>query len=444
MSQGSTLLERLADDLILDIVDYLKQDDEDFYLSPKSTSPFNQDIRNLSLTNKRLQSILLPSIYHSISITKASSVVGLLRHVLDNPADGGFVKRLTLLQHGDVMEWKKRGLFNNTSGHGAIPGPITTREQIFTEAGSRAGHLPSAILQGHLWAKLLNFLLQFPNLNGLCIDSRLLFYDSHNNTDLIDVVTSQQIFKGLKSVIVGVPRSILTFDVATLAPFFLVPSVRQIRAYNAIRRGDPNWLLEHESTTLASLHKMSNVETIDLRYSRVYLDDLDRLLQLPKALKVFKYRDLCYYGTTAPNSKTTMFHRALNHVSDTLEILTVHWWEEELELPFFWSFRHFNSLKYLTITFTLMVGLNPNAAPSLVDLLPPMLEILVMIYEGTPGYEWMDEDIVDCIRKLLRQKSGSVLNRLRSVEFCEHPRLLTPLIQLALEKEVSIGPLFNA
>ncbi|PVG00124.1 hypothetical protein CPB86DRAFT_813399 [Serendipita vermifera] len=132
---GTRTMEQLADELVLEIVDYLKLSDEYFY-EQQSVIPLNSDIWNLSLCNRRLHSILLSSLYHSITITKASQMLGLLHRVMDNPIYGGFVKRLVLLRRENITKWMESGIVSTSRLAG--PTPNTEPTCSFIEAAKRA------------------------------------------------------------------------------------------------------------------------------------------------------------------------------------------------------------------------------------------------------------------------------------------------------------------
>ncbi|CAG8641580.1 4382_t:CDS:2, partial [Acaulospora colombiana] len=415
MPQGSKPLEQLADELVLEIVDHLSLTDQQFY-KQQSTTPLNLDIWNLSLCNRRLSSILIPSLYHSICIDKASQLLGLLRRVIDNSIDGGLVKRLLLVRE-NIEKWIE-------TAKGAVS----------------SGFLAFAIREGHLWAKTLSFLLQFPKLNGLGIEPSLLLYDSLHN---INIITTGEVFKALHSVVVVVPGPAISqtpVDISTLVPFLLVPSLRQVQAYHIrtiYSTSYENWLLAREKISLPSWRRTSNVEALALLSSGVHGDDLGRLLQLPRTLKSFTV------GLVSPDSYGSIsgprpIYQALNRVSDTLEALTIRWIDALPLTTASWSFIHFGLLKRLAINWTLIAGSDPGAAPNLADLLPPVLETLGLF--SVEVNNWISGQIIDHVKQLLIQKSATTLNRLCRVEICDFPMLLIPLAELASQKGVSIVP----
>ncbi|PVG00123.1 hypothetical protein CPB86DRAFT_248474 [Serendipita vermifera] len=183
---------------------------------------------------------------------------------------------------------------------------------------------------------------------------------------------------------------------------------------------------------------MSKIETLNVRWSRVHGDDLGRLLQLPRAIKTFTYQDLGLSIPYKPKLLVHTFHQALNLVSGTLESLTVYWPEDELDdTSAYWSLHNFASLKRLSISFPLMAGVVPAVAPNIADLLPPALEALEFFYRRSG--RWTPEELCDHIKRLLLQKSNTVLNRLCRVEFRHNASLLLPLAELASQKGVSVG-----
>ncbi|CAG8702583.1 16144_t:CDS:2, partial [Acaulospora colombiana] len=144
----------------------------------------------------------------------------------------------------------------------------------------------------------------------------------------------------------------------------------------------------------------SDVEELELRESKVMEVDLITLLQLPRALKKFRF--------SSPRDRDSLplqgLRRALDSVSRKVKFLEVMW--NGHQGPYLtsghWSFNGFGSLKVLYINYRLVYGPRPKLAPCIADSLPRTLEVLAM--SVLPYSGWNDNFVPDTWGRLLHPK----------------------------------------
>ncbi|PVG00125.1 hypothetical protein CPB86DRAFT_872121 [Serendipita vermifera] len=117
-----------------------------------------------------------------------------------------------------------------------------------------------------------------------------------------------------------------TFDLKSLIPAFLYPlsieSRRTILSQERDESLDENQLIP-TGTALPSHRRTSNVECLELYGARVHGDELQELLQLPRCLKKFIYRDVGSNSLVLRDCPRGDFGRALDQVAHSLEVFDI-------------------------------------------------------------------------------------------------------------------------
>ncbi|CAG8736009.1 2871_t:CDS:1 [Acaulospora colombiana] len=230
-------------------------------------------------------------------------------------------------------------------------------------------------------------------------------------------------------------------DIRTLIPALLIPSVKEVHSSQASRKDHMDYVWGPDlPQNLQSVSRdgQSNVERLTLSLVQVDGLNLSELLRLPRALKVLTYHGGIRYQL-ADQPPLRVFKRALSHVASELEFLDLFW---NSTLPFdddsTLSFQKFVSLKFLVVNCSLIHDpRSPTNGSLLSESLPPSLEVLYM-YGPYPKI-WHRNDILECWKLVLTEKSTTYLPNLWFIGHWNDLDLLIPFLDLASSQNVQIA-----
>jgi hypothetical protein len=473
------LVDKLADEVILDIIKYLGTDYTNF------SGPLNRHLRNLSLCNERLRRIVLPSVYHTVYLDNSKSLDGILEIMIEFPKIAVLVKSLVLVGRSrtDNLNITAEAPMNklitphrpkypslssmlgtnywidrvwapmwSTSRQkrtrDASPSSPTMNQRFHFKEEAIKRDLPREFVhcveKRHSWAHTLLLLHVVQHLEEVRIEtntnelSKLDLY-------LCEFLKERALSTQLKTFIRDPNTQIF---VGTLIPAFLLPSMTQIRCGFAFSYGALD--IRHylpQGVTMTSLYRTSNVEKLVLKYAAVSGHDLAELLRLPLALKSFTYQGSSYSDWFQERILDSI-KQALDHTAKSLEFLDMEYhagcFEDGSTV---WSLQNFSSLKVLIIDSGLLYGLEPpHDSTPISESLPPKLEILAMRSPYEDPYQAFEEDplwttskYIDLWRRLLASKSKTVLPHLRLVANLSDFHFLQPLSDLATSRNVKIA-----
>ncbi|PVG00139.1 hypothetical protein CPB86DRAFT_872128 [Serendipita vermifera] len=411
MSTPTSGFDRLPDELISKILSHLNSGNN-------TSGSLNSALRQLSLCSKRLWRIILPLLYHTVDFSKKEMIDALICTIKKSPNYINFIKVLRLdwschfIDAGSDMDQ------NGQSSPYVLLQSLSELETLSIRSG-----------EGHQVHSFLD------------VDSR--FYSC--NLQLCKMMHSRLLSTKLTSFTMTRYGPGNYFDIYTLIPAFLLPSVTTIQGirtrkdFHTSRSTD--WIVP-KGTTLELWYGTSNVETIELYDSRVDGGYIEQLLRLPRCLRKLAYEDIEDEELFILATQDSL-QDALSYVSHTIEILDIRWrWDDIFEPPTtIWTFNSFKSLRKLAIAYSLLFGniRKPDIGrvPPISSLLPLSLQVLGL-YTAHFG-KWMPQDYVDHVRKIILDKSLDTVPRLRVIAHVNNPLVLSPLIELAASCDITIA-----
>ncbi|PVG00140.1 hypothetical protein CPB86DRAFT_872129 [Serendipita vermifera] len=414
MSTPMSGFDQLPDELISKIITYSHTEND-------TNTPCDPTLWRLSLCSKRLWRIVLPLLYHTIGIFESRCLDALIWTITKSPAYISFIKVLRL-------DWSSYSINLQRTDQSGQSSPymllqlLSELETLSIRSGEEH-QLPSFV----------------------DVDPRFYSY----NIQLCKMMHARILSTKLASFTLARYGPGNYFDIYTLIPAFLLPSVTTIQGIRTRKDThtslNADWIVP-SGTTLESWYGTSNVETIRLYDSRVDGEYIEHLLRLPRCLRKFAYEDIEEEEFYIPTTQDRL-QEALNHVSHTIEILDIRWrWDDLFDLSItIWTFNGFKSLRRLAIAYSLLFGnvSRPDIGrvPPISSLLPPSLQVLGL-YVAHFG-KWMHKDYVDHVRKIILDKSPDTVPRLRVIAHVDDPPMLSPLIELGASCDIKIamGPL---
>ncbi|PVG01118.1 hypothetical protein CPB86DRAFT_782027 [Serendipita vermifera] len=415
------MLEQLPNEIIQEILDYLKLD-----YPRKKGSPFDRSIGSVSLCSRRLRQIALPPLYHTITIFTMEQIDGLLLTMLKHPDYSPFVKRLTI--HED-HERKTRSRHHEE----LLAAGLRKMTELLAERVSFKGWSIDA--RGYFLISLL------PNLEELSVcpakNSALSVYFPH----LTLLMDKQLLSPQLRVWERGDERlGDDWFNIAGLISVLLYPSMKVIKAYGVFsqllfHRLDKRW------ARVPLSYGLSNVNTIELFGSEIRIDDLADILRLCHALKRFVYKN----GKLRPTSRGTASREdvahALESAAQTLESLHLECGTKGAHSdPTVCSLNKFATLKAVSINLDMLgprfiLAVNSSSVRP-TDILPPSLESLFVCPDDPI---WGDVEYFTFVKSLLSGITSTRLARLREITCPQSSKSLPNwLIDLARERDVTI------
>jgi hypothetical protein len=402
--------EKLADELILDILEYLN----------KNRLGFDWPI---SRCNKRLRRIALPVSYRTVYITDARALKRFIGHLIKYPAYSSMVRTLDFVwcPYQRDERWPRTGHLKCTEeARNYSPTRPTLSRLKSTDPKVDFADL------FHLLPRLesLEIMTGYIHDLGLLPYLAVLMNQSHLSTKL-------QIFKWNN----------LDLHLHTLTPVLLVPSLREFccsRHYGPAV--GPDWSPDlPNGTELTYWYGKSNVEKILLDEAKARGDDLVELLRLPRALKILTYYiDFSYLSQTGRASYGYL-KRTLDPIARSLEFLELScgWRSSRVDdSGSTLSLSNFRALRFLYLDIFFIYPPTSSAIKILriAESLPPSLETLY-----TYRYHFhLSKDDFNCWKRVLTEKSSTCLPNLRYAGHLSHPETLLPLIDLARSKNVQV------
>jgi hypothetical protein len=413
------LFDSLADELVLDILNYLLAI---FAASNNSNpSPFSPDLWHISRCNKRLRRITLPLLYHTIIFTMPRFFNPFLELVIRNPLYASQVQSLTIDWYTYWIEWDQYE-----------QNPTVT----FLQVGD-THNLPLDFLSGMhdrgTWTHGLLFLHLLRNLEVLSIRLSTWQSDLDFGRYLHQFFQQGLTSTKLRSLSWDPYRSL---DINNLIPALLFSSITEIQTSGLyLSKVMSDSQSTPQATDRTRWYGTSGVQELRLHRTEIEEECLCELLRLPRALKNLVYSPQDIYRPI----NLDRFKEILDYVSHSIELLDISW-EQNIRYwgrPVFWSFRNFTLLRILLIDYRLVCGYESSATDCIADSLPPTLETLAMRIGS--GYEWSNQAYIDKGRNILAKKSALCLIRLRMVAHLDYPILLEPLEELASSRNVKIA-----
>jgi hypothetical protein len=409
----TNLFDKLADEIVLEIIKHLHQP-HDYFRS--TLSPLNNEIRRISSCNRRLRRIALPHLYHTVYIPDCLTLHRLLQVILEYPTYAYLVRTL-------LLEWQED----------AYGPPKHDSEKLFEVA--KRSSLPESFIIGiqeqHPAAYPFLFLHLLRGLEVLDIDTQART-DEVFNMHLVGFIRGRLFASTLHALTLVADGEI---DVHILFPLFLSSSITQIRVDWLVSwKGQSEGLYLPRDTNLASYYGTSSIEKLELRSAWALDNALKKLFRLPRCLKTFIYHEDMFRIDEVFD--LDCLREAVEKLSNNLETL-------ELRLvarsrfnggytP--WSLTNFTCLKILRIGYPVMFRPGLITTSPISDILPPILEVLVMY----PMYvsNW---DYRDIWKMILTQKSPTCIPRLRLIAHFGDFGFLDPLVELANSHNVHVA-----
>ncbi|PVG00120.1 hypothetical protein CPB86DRAFT_872117 [Serendipita vermifera] len=428
MSEARNLFNQLSDEIIIEIIDWLKI--ENFFMF--GPTALNPSIWNLSMCSRRLRRIGSELLYKTIRVTNSRRLDELLQTVIKVPTYGNLVKEM-------FLDWEdeddgfiydvKRILSQNFSSD-----ETTAFMNVARDHGLPQG-LIDELSSEVSWARALLLLHLLPNLEVLCINPGGGTEKSHVVL-LFALIQNSQLSLKLRSFTRDWKIEDGQRNLSTLLPIFFHPPIREVRALEMITSSIPSnnyWL--PKGTTLASFYGTSNVESLELYGSCTNSSEIEQLFQLPRALKRLIY--VHDSDETFDIEPVGFLRKSLQHVAGTLEIFRIEWsvWFETHSI---WSFSAFRQLRKLFINCDLLLGPNVATAPPISTLLPMHLEVLGMYFCGEYRTPWSTKGLIAQVTRLLLDKSPSCVPHLQVITHLDSPYLLSSLVDLGSERNVKI------
>ncbi|PVF92903.1 hypothetical protein CPB86DRAFT_146536 [Serendipita vermifera] len=409
---------RLADELVLKIINYLYKSERELVLEGKCS--LNQDLWRISTCSRRFQRIVLPVLYHTIYIPPTTVLIRFLQLAIEYPTHARLVKNLSLCFSATMGGWIET--LDPTPFLKAAQTSVLPEEFILEMKGRR----PEA------YRLLLLHLLSHLEVLSIEINGD---YECEFQTYFSKFLTDGLLSPKLREVsLFGLGDT----DGNVLIPTLLYPSMTKVKALGLSTSDDGEhcryspWGID-----IVSQRGTSHVETLSLRHGTLLNRDLKILLRLPKALRSFCYHEDESFPHTVADLNA--FRRAINLVATSIEDLDLRWENKaQFSIDYTpWSLANFTSLRVLHIMYQLVYGPNPTAALSVAGSFPVTLEVLAL-YPHI-GSDWTNEGYIDSWKRLLTQKSPSCLPRLRLIAHEEGFLLLRPLVTLASRCNVHIA-----
>jgi hypothetical protein len=457
MPTRHNLFDQISDEIVLEIVRYLEIDD---FLSFDKADIKCRSLWYLSLVSRRLRRICIKPLYETIWIKSSRRFENLLRTIIEVPSYSNLVKELSLEwpdedkeyddsgesdeEQGQEREGKREQKLNDKSVH-TIPLEPTILVNL-----AICYQLPQDIIEklslGEVWAKAL---LLFHLLQGL----EILYIDSEGLIDagstygilLSTMIHNGQLPLNLRSITIDFCKKTSFYSeeqyrLEILLPFFIHPSVKEIRAYRTGTRGGFDLTSRHwlpKGTSISTWFVKSNVESLELYGECDHAGEIGQLLQLCRNLERFVFVNQLVFNTFNFLSEPEHFREPLQHVAGTLEVLKLKW-NTLYQFGTSMSFSSFRHLKKLFIHYDLLLGPDITTAPPISTVLPRHLEVLGLYEYGQVDSMWSIEDLIPCLRRLLIDKSPSCVPHLQVISFMDAPDVLVPLVGLASECQVEI------
>jgi hypothetical protein len=408
----SDLFERLADEIILEILEHLLG--RPYFRSYKKTEWY------ITLCNKRLRRIALSFLYNTAIISNLTALQGFLQNMITYPEHARSVKGVKVLWYVNdhAKKWSKASYIVCTETariyypHQAVVQNIEKNDPQINVISllHLLPHLESlAITSGHGRDKsLVPYLVQFLNHN-------------HSSTAIHTFEWGD-----------------FDLDLRTLIPVLLVPSLKEfVCAQTSLASSLESCSLSDlpHGTNLASWYGKSNVEELYLSGVKVNGDDLVNIARLPRNLKILTYFVTHQYSRDTSQLTYVDLQRALDHAAHSLEFLKLYWKPSTRHRagPKL-CFRNFRSLKFLALECSILQD-SLASTSTISKSLPPSLEVLYTM--DCPL--WMQSMMVELWRDILNEKSSTYLPSLWFVGNENPWNLLSPLIDLANSRNVQIA-----
>jgi hypothetical protein len=418
---SSNLFDRLADELVLKIMDHTNESEQE----PMDHSPVNPSIRQLSRCNSRLRRISLPLLYHTIRLVHWRGLNQFLRVIIDTPSYISLVKTLDL--YWDERRYRPFDIMDDTD------------LAVLVEEAEKCDLPDDFVFPIEIqepWANIFLLLHLLRDLEVLRIASGnhyqlghefQFFWADEFELLLAKFLNRRLLSKNLKFFVRDAGQRL---NVGVLMPAFMLPSVMEIHAslLGSVGTLEGHWALPKE-VELSSYYRKSNVEKLALYFAELYGREFAQLIQIPRALKTLIYKGEDRRGGSNPIMAS--FRNTLDHVADSLEILDIQWPKVIPSDGSFalWSFHNFSSLKVLYVDYILLYGLDPTVAPSIVECLPPNLEVLGLHLPNAGS--WTTSNFMDSWKTFLIESSSQTSTRLRVIAHLHELELLFPLADLA-------------
>jgi hypothetical protein len=413
----SNLFDRLADELVLEIVKHLYKRHIKF--KSQKMRYLNEDIWYICLCSRRFHRIGLPLLYHTVNIPHPRALYRFLRAVIEYPQYAGFVKMLALVcwryPIGPSLQY-------DTTEFLKVAQKCTLPHSFITDIEDQyPAAFPFLLL--HLLQRLEALEMSTDRTTENMIQIRFAKF-----------VNARLLPPRLHTITLNTNG---TMDVQVLVSMLLAPSITHInvRLLDLSKHGE-QWLYSPQDLHFASSYGTSSIEKLDLRYVLPFDDILGELLRLPRSLKTF-----IYIEDEAPPSEVHQLdtlRQALNTVSNHLETMKL---VLPCQLRFLrdytsWSLAEFTSLKVLHIMYEVLFGKDVTTIPSINYILPPTLEILIMdpldIVPKKKNY-------ISPWKTILSQKSSTCVPRLWLIAHVPILQFLAPLVEFASNHNVSVA-----
>jgi hypothetical protein len=384
----------------------------------------------LSLCSRRFRRISLPFIFYNINLDYPIAIYAFFKHLIDFPQRASLVRTISF------------HCYPSTRPDHLEVDELDTRDALRFAEEDRKLSLPAGLIseleKRAPWAVALCLLPLLTNVEGFHIESWQ--YNDSFRTQFIGLFGGPFLRSNLRWVsLSGHDSRLGTLDVEVLVPLFLSQSITKISASRVESRLDAtdSRPLIPVTTGSANRYNSSKVNTLQLYDPRLPEGILAKLLSLPKALKMFEYMDENEDKAIVSSSLEDL-RQSIDIVSHSLEALLVKLDDGILVHNSAWSFHHFKSLKVLSVSYKLLWDLDPELV---IDRLPPSLQTLILW--ALQHSRRVNRQVSNCFKKILMEKSPTVLAHLRRISWNSEYTDWSSLIDLALEKEVKIIPAFE-
>jgi hypothetical protein len=404
--------ERLADELILEILEHL--------LGRPYFRPYKKTDWQITLCNKRLRRIALSLLYRKVIISNSKALKGFLQNMISYPEHVRLVKGVKVLWYTkDHVKTRSRASY------------------IICTEKARKNYPQQAVVQNieknDPQINVISLLHLLPHLESLAITSGY-----GRDKSLVPYLLKFLNHKHSSTTIHTFEWSDFDLDLRTLIPVLLVPSLRE---FVCVQTSLDSFLescslsdLPH-GTELASWYGKSNVEELYLSAVKVDGDDLVNIARLPRNLKILTYYVNHQYGRETSQLTYADLERALDYVAHGLELLELYWeTTTRHEATLALCFLNFRSLRFLVLECSILQA-SLDSTFTIAESLPPSLEILYSMY----NHLWEQDEIIDLWGKILEEKSSTCLPSLWFVAHHGGEEILSPLNDLASSRNVQIA-----
>jgi hypothetical protein len=402
--------DKLAEEIIEMIIECLTKDVRRSF----------KDLSKFSLCNRRLRRIALPLLFREIYADSQRLVFNFLGHLVEFPHLAPRVRTISL-------ECTQRRLLDT---RGCFNLNLAKATQVAQDL-----RLPANVIfymqGGAAWAAALCILALLPNLEVFHLDP----WVCDGEFDLCCAEFFRPRFFGANITHISLSGNNPADpggDLNILLLLFLLPSVKKVNAFQM--RSTP---YDHFPLISASMDNFSksNVEVFRLSQSTVSKSAIGALFRLTKNLKTFTYIESIKLPENNLESLEAL-QQTLHHVSNTLEVLKLSLSDSVPPHSSPWSFYNFKALKTLHVCgWRLWGSISPE---EIVGYLPPSLETLVSrILRFLPSKR---KTHLEHFRVILREKSPTVLPRLKTISCDYRDQDWTSISDLGLEKGVEIVP----